>query len=476
MNSPNSEGRLASPQGIYIAPTDSYLASKGPIVPRWKARLCTLLRSVGVRHGLIMGVSMVMAGALDYAVNVVAGRWLEPTDYGVFISVTAILQILVLFTVAIRTVVAFYVSEINARPDSADRVGGLVQRSWRWAWRWGLTATMLMVLISPFLARQLRLASSWPLWAASSMVLMLFLRETTYGALQGIQSFTGLGLVQITQALLRLVFAAGLILLGWRAVGAIIAQPLGCIIALALALWWLRPQFKSRGSALERPVSWHYSACTLLGLALFGVLTNLDALFVKHFFNPRIAGNYGTVVTLAKVSLFLPWAIGIVLLPKVTQRQATGRDPRPLLLLSLSAALAPGLCMTAIYLLAPGPLVKLVFTGAYSNPGIVLGLASLAATLYAGVFIWLNYALSLERPAYAYSLIGVLFCQMLGMYLFGRENLVYMTLAMVSGGVLGNVVGFATTWSTANAPETAVSFNARSSLAVSRKAKLATKT
>jgi hypothetical protein len=152
------------------------------------------------------------------------------------------------------------------------------------------------------------------------------------------------------------------------------------------------------------------------------------------------------VVTLAKVSLFLPWAIGIVLLPKVMQRQAAGRDARPILWLALMGALAPGLGVTTIYFLSPAMLVRLLFTGAYANPGIVLGLASLAATLYAGLYIWLNYALSLERPAFVYALIGVLVWQGLGMYLFGRDSLVHMTLVMVSASLIGNLAGFITTW------------------------------
>jgi O-antigen/teichoic acid export membrane protein len=397
---------------------------------------------------------MILAGGFDYGVNLVAGRWLEPIEYGIFISVTAILQALLMPAIAIRIVVAFYTVELSVEGNSSSRVGAFLRRVWRWAWQWGLIAAILLALISPPLARLLRLPNSLPLWAASLMVLMLFLRESTYGALQGIQAFTGLGLAQVIQAFLRLVFAAGLIWLGWRAAGAVLAQPLGCIVALVLALWWLRPHLEDRSKVAGRPVSWRYSAYTLLGLGVFGVLTNLDALFVKHFFSPEIAGNYGPVVTLAKVSLFLPWAIGIVLLPKVMQRQAAGRDARPILLLALMGALAPGLGVTTLYLLSPAMLVKILFTGAYANPGVVLGLASLAATLNAGLYIWLNYALSLERPAFVYTLIGVLVWQGLGMCLFGRESLVHMTLAMVSAGIIGNLAGFITTWSAMPKPRT----------------------
>ena len=413
-----------------------------------------LFRSVGIRHGVIMWAAMILAGGLDYAVNVLAGRWLLPVEFGIFVCVAALLQVLVYLAISIRNVVAFYTAELSAQSDSNNQVGAFVQRAWRWAWQWGLMATALVVLISPFLARLLRLPNPWPLWAASPVVLLFFVRPVTDGALQGMQIFAGFGVIQVTQAVLRLLFAAGLIWLGCQAVGAIVALPLAGTVAVALALSRLRPYFQPRGEVVARPVSWHYSSYTLLGLAAFGVLANLDALFVKHFFSPRMAGNYGPVVTLARVSLFLPLAIGIILLPKAVQRRAMGRNARPILLLALTGALLPGLLLTILYFLFPGWLVGIIFTDAYANPGIVLALASLAASLYAGLNIWLNYALSLERPAFIYALVGVLVWQGVGMFLFGRESLVHMTLVMVSAGVTGNLAGFITNWYIVPAPRT----------------------
>ncbi len=404
-----------------------------------------LLRTPGARQGLTMGISMVLAGGLDYAVNVVAGRWLTPIDFGVFVSVTALLQVLLALTIAIRLVVALHTAELSVPGRPPERAGAFVRRAWRWSRRWGLLATGLAALLSPVLAGPLQIPNAWPLWAASFMVVMLFMREAGYGALQGIQSFARLGSVQVFQSALRLGFATALIGLGWRATGAILAQPLACLAGVSLIAWWLRPQLREREPSDEK-VSWHYSASTVLGLAVFGVLTNLDALFVKRYYDPAIAGNYGPVVTLERISLFLPWAVGFVLFPKVAQRRAAGRDPRPVLLLSLAAALAPGLGVTALCFLFPGPLVKAIFTKAYADPGVVLGLATLAATFYAGAHIWLNYALSLKRKVFIYALAGVLLLQGLSMYFVGRHDLVRMAMVMAASGALGNVAGFATTW------------------------------
>jgi O-antigen/teichoic acid export membrane protein len=416
-------------------------------------RLLTFLRSIGLRDSLVMAVTMALAGGLDYAVSVLAGRWLVPVEYGIFIAVAAVLQVLAQLTNTIRNVVAFYAAELSAKRDSSRGVGAFVQSAWRWGWKWGFLATAVMALLSPVLARALRLPNAWPLWVASPVVLLFFVRTVTDGALQGLQKFAGFGVVQVVQSLLRLLFAAGLIWLGSQAAGAIVALPLAMAGVLLLALWFLRPFFKKSDEAVAQKVSWHYSSHTLMGLAAFAVLANMDALFVKHFFSPIVAGDYGPVVTLAKMSLFIPLAMGIVLLPKATRRRASGRDPRPILMLALAATLLPGFALTTVYFLYPGSLVRAIFTSAYSSPGIVLGLANLAATLYAGLNIWLNYALSLKRLSFIYILVGVLVWQGMGMYIFGRDSLVHMCLVMVSAGLAGNLAGLVTTWSSIVASE-----------------------
>lgn len=403
-----------------------------------------LAASIGMRHGLILSTAMLFAGALDYLVNVLVGRWLAPIEYGVFVAIAAILQVFLYLSIAIRNVVAFYAAELTAGANHSG-LAALWQRTWRWAWKWGLAATAIVTLLSVPSTRMLRLSSTWPLWAAAPMVLALFLRPITDGVLQGMQAFGRLGLVHVSQALVRLFFTAGLIWVGCRAAGAIFALPLACFTALALAWLWLRPQIGHVGGVTTRRVSWHYSACTLLGLAGFGLLVNLDALFVKRFFSPAVAGNYGPIVTVAKVCLFFPMAFGMILLPKAKLRHASGRDPQPILLFALAGVLVPGLILTTACFAIPGFLVKAVFGAAYADPGIVLGLACLAASLYSGVNIWLNYALSLERPAFVYTLLSVLFLQGLSMYLFGQKSLIHMTAVMVSGGLVANLAGFMTT-------------------------------
>ncbi|MCO5207525.1 MAG: hypothetical protein M9928_21160 [Anaerolineae bacterium] len=411
-----------------------------------RTRFNTVRRSDAFDSVLMTG-AMVLAGGFDYLTNLVAGSMLGPVAFGAFVAVAAIVQIMVHVTNVIRNVTAYYSAEINTRADANPVIGRFFKRGWRWAWQWGVIATAIMALLSPLIAPLLQLPSTSPLWAASVTLLLLFLRPVTDGVLQGIQHFVGLASVQVTQAIGRMVFAVVFILIGWQAFGALLALPVASALACVLALWFLRPQRRAgrdSAEAITLPhISRSYTMLTLVGLLSFAVLVNMDAILVKSFFDPETAGNYGVVVTLGKMNLFIPLALGMVLFPKAVDRQAKGRDPRPLLLLALGATLAAGLALTAVYFLLPSLIVDTVFRGAYANPGLVLGIVGIATTLYAATNIWLNYALSLRRTLFVAALAIIVVAQASAIVLF-HDELQQVALILVAGGVAANLVGITT--------------------------------
>lgn len=386
-------------------------------------------------------LAMVVAGGFDYLANIVAGRSLAPAEFFVFVTVTALLQIVVHATNVIRNVVAFYSAEATVFPDRLQRVGDVLRRSWHWAVRWGLLAMALAILVGPLLSRFLHIGTPWPFWAAAFAVLLLFLRPVTDGALQGVQQFVGLGSVQITQAVLRLGLVATLIWLGLEATGAILALPLASTAALILAIVLLRNYFRAPpADSTPAEVSWRYSLYTFIGLLAFALMVNMDAIVVRRLFGDAAAEAYAPVVTLGKMNLFIPLGIGLVLFPKATRRHAEGRDSRPVLLTALAATLAPGLALTLLFALFPGQIVQGVFGEAYVDPGRLLALVGLATTLYAGVNIWLNYGLSLERRSYVLALAAVVGLQLLVMLTLG-DTLAAIAWVMIAAGLAGNVLG-----------------------------------
>ncbi|MDX1416338.1 MAG: hypothetical protein R3293_19220 [Candidatus Promineifilaceae bacterium] len=392
-----------------------------------------------------MAGALVVAGGFDALVNVVSGRWLDKEQFGVFVAVTALLQVMVHVTNVIRTVVAYYTADFTAEPQALTMIRTFLRKSWRWSWRWGTVATITMALLSGSIARFMHIDSVWALYAASLTLLMLFVRPVTDGTLQGIQEFIGLSIVQVSQSFLRLLFAAILILAGWQAFGALLALPLATTSALFIALWFLRPYFKQPEMEVSVPsVSLRYSAFTLVGLLSYALLVNVDAIAVKRFFSDAVAGDYGTVVTLGKINLFATLGIGMVLFPKATQRHAMGQDSRPILGLALGATLLVGLFVTLAYFLFSEPIVTMIFTDNYADPGIVLGLVGVATTLYAAVSIWLNYALSLNRHSFVISLAILVLLLIAALFLY-HETLEMVASIMIVAGIAGNIAGAVTT-------------------------------
>lgn len=411
-------------------------------------RLLVLLRSPGLRDGLIMTAATLTAGGLDYLFNVLTGRFLAPLEFSLFVAVTAMLRVAMELTNVIRNVTAHYVAELTGDedPNTADQIGAFVQRMWRWALRWGAIAMIVLALLSPLLAWWFRADTIWPVLAAALALLLLFIRPVTDGSLQGLQAFTGLGTVVVIQAVMRLIIAGFLlIVLQWQAAGAILSLPLASGLALLVAVWLLAPQFRVDKTVVSKvKVSTGYSLQTVAGLLFYALLVNIDAMVVARLFGPEVAGNYAPIVTLGKINLFVPLAMGLVLFPKATQRYAEGRDPRPVLALALLATLVAGVTFTVLLGLFNEIIIGLLFTDAYSSLGIVLPLVGLATTLYAGIYIWLNYALAIKRRTFVFALGGVLLFQIVGMVL-AAGNIILFAGVMVTAGVLGNVAGFLTT-------------------------------
>lgn len=111
-----------------------------------------------------------------------------------------------------------------------------------------------------------------------------------------------------------------------------------------------------------------------------------------------------------------------------------------MLLLALAATLLPGLILTALFFLFPGWIVALVFRGQYANPGLLLGWIGLATTLFAGVNIWLNYALSLGRRPFIFLLAVIALGQITAVLLL-HHTLLTIAWVLLASGLTANLAG-----------------------------------
>jgi len=407
----------------------------GALLTRFRA----LLIRPGLRQGLLILAATSLANVLDYAYNVVMGRMLSTDGYGVLVALQAVLQIVSVSLVVVRTVTARYASRFLALKQ-LDQAGAFVRNALRTMALWGAAAALLLALLSGTLARLLQIPTRAPVLVVAAALLPMMLKPVAGGALQGLQKFTALGIVQVAHAAFRLILGVLLVWLGLDAVGALAALPLGTVgtVLLGLALMggvlWRRADESPRAAATDLT---RYTGATLAGLVGFAALVNMDALIVKHYFSPAQAGYYSMAVTLGKIIIFLPAAFVLVLFPKSAERHAQRRDSSRLLRLSLAATLCLCAGLAVAYFAAPDFILQTVFGAENPFAGPVLGLVALAMTGYALVNVWLNYFLSVEQAAFAFILPVAVALQFALLTLFHATLIQVATImALTSAGLL----------------------------------------
>lgn len=403
-------------------------------------RVRSIARSSDALDGVVMAGASLISGGFAYLVLVAAGLLLDEAAAIAFLAVMNLLKIAEQMTWVIRNVVAFYTAELALETNAVSAIGAFLRGRWRWAWLWGGITAVAFALLTPLIRQIINVDSTWALLAAAAALLLLFVRPVTDGTLQGSQNFWGLGSVLVMQEVVRFGLTIALILIGLNLAGAVFALPLASSIALGLAYWLLRPYFHAPKVNHIQKVSLPYSMLTLVGLFSFALLVYSDAILVNRLFTQATAVLYTPVNILARMNLFVPLAIGMVLFPKATQKQSLGRDARPYLLLALAATLIPGLGLTAVYFLLPALIVDIVFQGQYADPGTLLGWVGLATTLFAGVNIWLNYALALERRPYVLALAAIAIGQTAAILVW-VTGLGDVAFVMVLSGLIGNLLG-----------------------------------
>jgi len=418
--------------------------TNGPAATRTKpglflSRLRALLAQPGLRQGVVMFAATSLANVLDYAYNVAMGRLLSTPGYGVLVALQAVLQIVSVSLVVVRTVTARYAAGFVARAQAAQ-AGAFLRGALRTMALWGLVAALLLGALSGPVAQLLQIPQLTPLWVVAVALLPLMLKPVVEGALQGLQKFTALGALQVAHAAFRLLLGVWLVKLGLDAVGALAALPVGTVgtvllgLALLGGLVWRRTAQAQRVAAADLT---RYTGATVVGLVSLAALVNMDALAVKHYFAPTEAGYYSLAVTLGKIVFFLPAAFAVVLFPKSAERHVQQRDSSRLLRLSLAATLLPCAALVIAYWIAPDTLLSLVFAAQNPFSGPVLGLVALAMTGYALVNVWLNYYLAVEQASFAYALPVAVLAQFGLLALFHASlQQVASVVALTSTGVL----------------------------------------
>ena len=334
-----------------------------------------------------------VANVLGFGYQLVMARLLTAEQYAILIALFGVLILEAISSQVIQSATARLAAQYRARGDDA----ALHQFVRRWSVRVAIAMAGLALAVIA-LAGPISGGLALPLVSVSFLGVSLFFAGTltfALGLLQGLARFGWMGSVLIVQAGARLVLGVALVLLGFGVNGAFAAAAGAIAVSVLLAAVPLAPLLRAARRATtmvelgaEETRFFAFAAVVLLAYA---ALTNIDAVLAPAILSPSQAGTYAGAVTLGKIVLFAPIAVGFLLLERTARLHAHGEPTERPLFLALGLVLATSGLVALAYVVAPAFFVSLVVGSQYPATVAVAPIYGIAALSNALLNLWISY-------------------------------------------------------------------------------------
>ena len=342
---------------------------------------------------LFLLAATMAANVLAYGYQVVQARQLRPEEYA---ALTALFGILILESVSsqvIQSATATIAARYRARGEDAA-LHAFVRR---WSVRIGgagASLGVILALLSPAIAGALAL----PPVSVALLGLTLFLALVltfALGLLQGLARFVWMGSSLIAQAAVRLTVGAALVVAGLGVDGAFTGATAAVAAGLVIAAIPLLPLIRAaRGATVTHELGATETRFFILSgvvLLAYAAITNIDAVLARSILSADQAGAYAGAITMGKIVLFAPIAVGFLLLERTARAHAKGEDTDRALYVALGIVLVTSVPVAALYLLAPDFIVPIVVGSQYPETAKIVGIYGVAALANALLSLWIAY-------------------------------------------------------------------------------------
>jgi O-antigen/teichoic acid export membrane protein len=332
-------------------------------VSRWAPQYAHHAKILNGSIILLIGSVFVSLGNFGY--NIGVARMLGPSDFSHAAAAVTILMLISAITLSFQLVC----TKLVAKADSTESKAAVFQHLMKRAWMIGIGLGVFMLLASSILTEYLRFSSPW-------IIILLAIGLTIYvplgvkrGGLQGTCRFRGLSWNMAAEAIIKFIGAIVLIEFGFGVLGAVAAISGSVIFAFCLP----DSARELRGPAIDRPSAPVGEARQAIVFFVGQVIiSNIDILMVKHFFQPSEAGLYAAIALVGRLLYFACWSVVSAMFPVSAENKeeqaSTSLLPIPLFLVT---------AMSIVFVLLLAAFPKLVFRSLFGAHFHVAGIGGL---------------------------------------------------------------------------------------------------
>ena len=361
-----------------------------------------------IKDSMILFIASTVVNLTNFVFHSYASRLLGPEQYGVLVTLLALIIIVAMPAMALQMTIVKKTSIFKAHKQFGS-VEKLLKKTILWFSILGLLYFAVFAAagsgiggVKEFFHIEDRILY-YILGAIAFVALMVTIAR---GILQGLQNFMGLGATMIIDALSRLLFLFIFVsVLSWGARGALATTFVGTATAFVLGLIFMSHIFKYKEATTEvirKRDIFSYALPVFFSMMGFALLSYMDVFMVKHFFSGYDAGLYSATSMIGKAFLYFPSAIIVTLFPKVSESHELKKNTISLLGKSLALTAVISLAGIIVCFFFPKLIISIMFGEKFlAIEGVVkfFGAAILPLVLFN---VLLNYSLAVHKYGFIY--------------------------------------------------------------------------
>lgn len=361
-----------------------------------------------IKHPLISGSTIIFIGSFlmgigNYIYNLLMGRVLSVSDYGLLTSLSSLLILLGLFGSSFTSIFAKFSASYKGS-ENQKGMQALFFYGFRFVSIFSTGLLVALLLFIPFFEGFLHVSNiSYMILIIASVIFSLFL-TLPQGFLQGRMQFIMLSVANLSQPFIKIILALSLLTLGIGIRAPLIALSFSVLLPAIILYWYFYAMFQKRDVLGSFDIEKfkkefiHYTYTFFLAGMGISLMSNTDILLVRHYFSDVVSGQYAALSLMGKAIFYLVSPINFAFFPLIAYKRERKERLFGTVLLAFGIVTLSSVVLSFVYFAFPHLILSIFFPKpAYQVLSNYLGFFSLYISIFSLVTLLSNFLLSVNR-------------------------------------------------------------------------------
>lgn len=278
--------------------------------------------------GAFLVAALMFVNVINFGFNAFLGRALPLHDYALVTLINTLYYILTIVLTGLISSTNHQVSFLTGKQKNTPAQAFFISTRWK-ALQISFLCSVIFAVSTPLLQRFFQESSLWPFLLFSPSIVLGTIMAVNRGFLTGLMSFKFVGLIVISEGLVKLLFALGLVYFQLPHL-TYISIPFSVAFAAVLSLFLTRVQSSPVGGEENTPIVFprqFFLAALITGLSANAFLS-FDVLLAKHFLAADEAGRYALLSLVGKMIFFLGSLLSSFTITVISRSEGQGKNPK----------------------------------------------------------------------------------------------------------------------------------------------------